>query len=292
MGHACTELDTVNSVWRTTPRGSNGAAVICMLFLLGAMVLENIIRLVRTGTAPLLQTSRAERWLLALLAALHAFKAAGVKPPINIVLVCEGEEEIGSPNFPQIIFKPEVEAALRKSVGVIIPLGNQDLDGSVAINLGAKGIDRVSARTERVIELGSAGVSAQVSRVATLVEGIENRYIATGLQAAARISLTGAQAALTLSERLVAGDELGCGGFGAAGRRRGRQGGRWLTEWAAWRRGRQAGRQRGEVRESPLDRWQLDARAVGNPRRVAGEQEPRVGVEWRGEELGSRRDLH
>lgn len=77
---------------------------------------------------------------MALLAALHAFKAAGQKPPINLVLVCEGEEEIGSPNFPQIIFKPEVEAALRKSVGVIIPLGNQDLDGSVQINLGAKGI--------------------------------------------------------------------------------------------------------------------------------------------------------
>ena len=77
---------------------------------------------------------------VALLAALHAFKAAGQKPPVNLVLVCEGEEEIGSPNFPQIIFKPEVEAALRKSVGVIIPLGNQDLDGSVQINLGAKGI--------------------------------------------------------------------------------------------------------------------------------------------------------
>jgi acetylornithine deacetylase/succinyl-diaminopimelate desuccinylase-like protein len=77
---------------------------------------------------------------MALLAALHGFKAAGVKPPINLVLVCEGEEEIGSPNFPQIIFKAEVEAALRKSVGVIIPLGNQDLDGSVQINLGAKGI--------------------------------------------------------------------------------------------------------------------------------------------------------
>jgi hypothetical protein len=71
--------------------------------------------------------------------------------------------------------------------------------------VAAKGIDSVSAQTERVIELGSAGVSAQVSHVATLVEGIENRYIATGLQAAARISLTGAQAALTLSEKLVAG---------------------------------------------------------------------------------------
>jgi hypothetical protein len=87
---------------------------------------------------------------------------------------------------------PRWAAALRKT-------------SSKITGVAAKGIDSVSAQTERVIEFGSAGVSAQVSRVATLVEGIENRYIATGLQAAARISLTGAQAALTLSERLVVG---------------------------------------------------------------------------------------
>jgi hypothetical protein len=69
----------------------------------------------------------------------------------------------------------------------------------------SKGIDNVSAQTKRVIKLGSTGVSTQVSRVADLVDRIENRYVATGLQAAARISLTGAQAALNLSEKLVAG---------------------------------------------------------------------------------------
>ena len=77
---------------------------------------------------------------MACLAALHAFKAAGERPPVNLVLVCEGEEEIGSPNFHQIVFTPHIEAALRKCVGVIIPLGNQDADGSVTINLGAKGV--------------------------------------------------------------------------------------------------------------------------------------------------------
>ena len=77
---------------------------------------------------------------MALLAALHAFKAAGRKPPVNIVLVCEGEEEIGSPNFSQIVSRPEVEGALRRCAGVIIPLGNQNLAGGVEINLGAKGI--------------------------------------------------------------------------------------------------------------------------------------------------------
>jgi acetylornithine deacetylase/succinyl-diaminopimelate desuccinylase-like protein len=54
--------------------------------------------------------------------------------------VAEGEEEIGSPNFREIVFKPQVEAALRKSVGIIIPLGSQSPDGSVTVNLGAKGV--------------------------------------------------------------------------------------------------------------------------------------------------------
>jgi acetylornithine deacetylase/succinyl-diaminopimelate desuccinylase-like protein len=76
----------------------------------------------------------------ALLAALHAFKAAGRKLPVNLVLVCEGEEEIGSPNFSEVVFRPDVAAALKKCVGVIIPLGSQSLDGSVEVNLGAKGM--------------------------------------------------------------------------------------------------------------------------------------------------------
>ena len=77
---------------------------------------------------------------MALLAALRAFKSTGRKLPVNLGLVCEGEEEIGSPNFSEIVFKPEVEAALKKSIGIIIPLGNQELDGSVQVNLGSKGI--------------------------------------------------------------------------------------------------------------------------------------------------------
>lgn len=71
--------------------------------------------------------------------------------------------------------------------------------------VATQGIDRISAQTERVIDIGTAGVSARIERVADLVEGIENRYVATGLQAASRFSLTGAQAALTVSEKLAAG---------------------------------------------------------------------------------------
>src|SRR6202045_4781722 len=76
----------------------------------------------------------------AFLAALHAIKGADKKLPVNLVFVAEGEEEIGSPHFPQIVQKPEVRAALSKCVGVFIPSAEQDLDGAVTVSLGAKGV--------------------------------------------------------------------------------------------------------------------------------------------------------
>jgi acetylornithine deacetylase/succinyl-diaminopimelate desuccinylase-like protein len=74
------------------------------------------------------------------LGALHAFKAAGKKLPVNLVLVCEGEEEIGSPHFAEVVRQPKVLAALKKSVGIFLPMASQDPDGSVEISLGAKGV--------------------------------------------------------------------------------------------------------------------------------------------------------
>lgn len=76
----------------------------------------------------------------AFLAALHAIKGAGKKLPINLVLVAEGEEEIGSPHFKQVVTKPEVMAALKKTIGVVMPAAWQDPDGNVSIYLGAKGV--------------------------------------------------------------------------------------------------------------------------------------------------------
>jgi len=76
----------------------------------------------------------------ALLAALHAFRDAGRKPPVNLVLVAEGEEEIGSPHFPQIVRRPEVQAALVRTSGIFMPSASQGLDGVVTITLGAKGV--------------------------------------------------------------------------------------------------------------------------------------------------------
>jgi acetylornithine deacetylase/succinyl-diaminopimelate desuccinylase-like protein len=76
----------------------------------------------------------------AFLAALHAIRGAGRKMPVNLVLVAEGEEEIGSPHIGQLVHRPEVEAALRKTVGVFMPGAGQDLDGVVTVSLGAKGV--------------------------------------------------------------------------------------------------------------------------------------------------------
>jgi acetylornithine deacetylase/succinyl-diaminopimelate desuccinylase-like protein len=76
----------------------------------------------------------------AFLAALHAIRGAGRKMPVNLVMVAEGEEEIGSPHIGQIVHRPEVEAALRKCVGVFMPSASQDPDGIVTVSLGAKGV--------------------------------------------------------------------------------------------------------------------------------------------------------
>src|SRR2546425_6974285 len=76
----------------------------------------------------------------ALLAALHAIRGAGAKMPVNLVLVAEGEEEIASPHFSQIVHRPEVQAALSRCTGVFMPAAAQGLDGVVTLSLGAKGI--------------------------------------------------------------------------------------------------------------------------------------------------------
>ncbi|MDO8543625.1 MAG: M20/M25/M40 family metallo-hydrolase [Opitutaceae bacterium] len=77
---------------------------------------------------------------MAVLAAIDAIRGAGGKLPVNLVLVAEGEEEIGSPHIHQIVQRPEVQAALAKCVGVFMPQAGQDLSGLVTVSLGAKGI--------------------------------------------------------------------------------------------------------------------------------------------------------
>ncbi len=74
------------------------------------------------------------------LGALMAFKATGKKLSVNLVLVCEGEEEIASPHFGEIVNSPEVFPYVKSCVGVMLPDASQDSDGSVQVAAGAKGV--------------------------------------------------------------------------------------------------------------------------------------------------------
>ena len=74
------------------------------------------------------------------LSALMAFRAAGKKLPVNLVLVAEGEEEIGSPHFHEVVNTPKVLAELKKCMGIFMPEAGQERDGGVQVSLGAKGV--------------------------------------------------------------------------------------------------------------------------------------------------------
>ncbi len=71
--------------------------------------------------------------------AVRAFRATGSKLPVNLVLVAEGEEEIASPHFHEIVTRPDVRAAIGKCIGVVIPGAEQSATGEVDLELGAKG---------------------------------------------------------------------------------------------------------------------------------------------------------
>ncbi len=87
---------------------------------------------------------------------------------------------------------PRLAAALRRA--------NSNVNG-----YAGKGLEMVSKGTERAIEVSSAGITAQFSRVAKLAADLDNSLVANGLDAVARISLPGAQLALTLSEKIANG---------------------------------------------------------------------------------------
>jgi hypothetical protein len=89
-------------------------------------------------------------------------------------------------------FAPRLAAAIQRA---------GDSVGSLVV----KGIDAVSHGTTRVLTIGTDGVRSQVERVAVMAGGVDYPVVVSGLQAAARFSLPGAQAALALSERVAAG---------------------------------------------------------------------------------------
>jgi len=71
------------------------------------------------------------------IAAQRAIRAAGRVMPVNLVLVAEGEEEIGSPHIGQIVNRPDVQSALAGTIGVFMPFASQDREGLVTVYRGS-----------------------------------------------------------------------------------------------------------------------------------------------------------
>jgi acetylornithine deacetylase/succinyl-diaminopimelate desuccinylase-like protein len=83
----------------------------------------------------------------AFLNALDSIIKTKGKLPVNVLVAAEGEEELGSPHYPDVIAK--YEERLKKADGVYFPLNSQDGSGAVSLPLGVKGIV--------VVELEAAG---------------------------------------------------------------------------------------------------------------------------------------
>mgnify|MGYP005725397299 CR=1 FL=1 len=58
--------------------------------------------------------------------------------PVNLMVLAEGEEEIGSVNYPQLVDK--FEDRLKTADGVFFPFNSQDPFGDIRMSLGVKGI--------------------------------------------------------------------------------------------------------------------------------------------------------
>lgn len=74
----------------------------------------------------------------AFLNALESIIATTRTLPVNLMVVAEGEEELGSPNFPTVIDR--YAGRLRTADGVFFPMNVQDPNGDVGMFLGVKGI--------------------------------------------------------------------------------------------------------------------------------------------------------
>ena len=74
----------------------------------------------------------------AFLNALESIIAVDGTLPVNLMITAEGEEELGSPHYPQIV--DAYEERLRAADGVIFPMNMQSPDGAVNLFLGVKGI--------------------------------------------------------------------------------------------------------------------------------------------------------
>ena len=74
----------------------------------------------------------------AFLNAIESIIAVDGKLPVNLMVAAEGEEELGSPHYPQIVDR--YEQRMKQASGVLFPMSAQGPDGQAAMTLGVKGI--------------------------------------------------------------------------------------------------------------------------------------------------------
>lgn len=74
----------------------------------------------------------------AFLNALESIIAVEGNLPVNLMVAAEGEEELGSPHYPQIV--DAYEERMREADGVLFPMSVQSPDGRTSMLLGVKGI--------------------------------------------------------------------------------------------------------------------------------------------------------
>ena len=74
----------------------------------------------------------------AFLNALESVVAVRGTLPVNLMIAAEGEEELGSPNYPRIV--DAYEDRMREADGVLFPMSVQGPDGAANMLLGVKGI--------------------------------------------------------------------------------------------------------------------------------------------------------
>ncbi|QSX34263.1 M20/M25/M40 family metallo-hydrolase [Shewanella avicenniae] len=93
---------------------------------------------------------------MAFLAALHAYKKANKLPPVNIALIAEGEEEVGSAHLAEALADAEVKRYLEQSIGMFYCSAAQSLDGFVSVDLGSKGMIEVELTANGANGIGPA----------------------------------------------------------------------------------------------------------------------------------------
>lgn len=74
----------------------------------------------------------------AFLNAIESILAVEGALPVNLMVAAEGEEELGSPHYPEVIDR--YEDRLRDADGVVFPMNAQTATGQASMNLGVKGI--------------------------------------------------------------------------------------------------------------------------------------------------------